>query len=280
MCGIAGFLLPEAAPTAETLRAQVMAMTDAIAHRGPDDAGVWTDPAAGVALGHRRLSILDLSAAGHQPMIGADGRFVLSFNGEIYNFQELRQELETLGHGFRGHSDTEVLLAAIRQWEVAETLRRCNGMLAIALWDAERRTLTLARDRLGKKPVYYGCFAGTWLFGSELKALLAHPAFRGTVDRDALATYLRFVYLPAPWCIFDGVRKLPPASLVELRAGMTAAEAEPVAYWSARQAAERGGRQPFAGSLEDATDQLAALLGDAVGKRMIADVSLGALLSG
>lgn len=280
MCGIAGFLLPKPTEPAETLGAVTTAMTDAIAHRGPDDSGAWVDPLAGIALGHRRLSILDLSAAGHQPMIGADSRLVLSFNGEIYNFQELRSQLQGLGHGFRGHSDTEVLLAGIRQWGVEETLKRCNGMLAFALWDAEQRTLTLARDRLGKKPLYYGCFAGTWMFASELKALVAHPAFRREIDRDALATYLRFVYLPAPFCIFQGVRKLPPASFVVLRAGMTAAEARPVPYWSAREAAERGGRRPFTGSLEEATDELALLLTDAVDKRMIADVSLGALLSG
>lgn len=280
MCGIAGFLLPEATVTAEALATSATAMTDAIAHRGPDDAGIWTDAAAGVALGHRRLSILDLSAAGHQPMLSDDGRFVLSFNGEVYNFQELRSELDAVGHRFRGHSDTEVLLAAIRQWGVEATLRRCNGMLAFALWDAERRTLTLARDRLGKKPVYYGCFAGTWLFGSELKALMAHPAFRAEVDRDALATYLQFVYLPAPWCIFTGVRKLPPASFVVLRAGMGGSEAEPVAYWSARQAAEEGARNRFTSTFDEATGRLGALLADAVEKRMIADVSLGALLSG
>lgn len=280
MCGIAGFLLPDATASAETLRAVTVAMTDAIAHRGPDDSGVWTDPAAGIALGHRRLSIVDLSAAGHQPMVGADGRFVLSFNGEIYNFGELRDELEALGHGFRGHSDTEVLLAAVRQWGLPDTLERCNGMLAIALWDQENRTLTLARDRLGKKPLYYGCFGGTWLFGSELKALVAHPAFRREIDRDALATYLRYAYLPAPHCIFRNVRKLPPASLLELTAGTNAAEAQPETYWSAREAAESGARHPFDGNLEEATDQLAILLSDAVGKRMVADVSLGALLSG
>lgn len=280
MCGIAGFLLPQATSTAEALTAVATAMTDAIAHRGPDDAGIWTDAAAGIALGHRRLSILDLSAAGHQPMLSDDGRFVLSFNGEVYNFQELRSELEAIGHRFRGHSDTEVLLAAIRQWDVEATLRRCNGMLAFALWDAEHRTLTLARDRLGKKPVYYGCFAGAWLFGSELKALMAHPAFHAEVDRDALATYLQFVYLPAPWCIFAGVRKLPPASFVVLRAGMPDSGAQPVAYWSARQAAEERARHGFAGTFDDATDELGTLLADAVEKRMIADVSLGALLSG
>jgi asparagine synthase (glutamine-hydrolysing) len=280
MCGIAGFLLPDAAMTAETLCAVAKVMTDAVAHRGPDDAGIWIDAGAGIALGHRRLSIVDLSSAGHQPMASADGRFMLSFNGEIYNFREIRAELEALGHGFRGHSDTEVLLAAVRQWGLRESLRRCNGMLALALWDKECRTLTLARDRLGKKPLYYACFGGTWMFASELKALLAHPAFRREIDRGALATYLRFVYLPAPYCIFNNVRKLPAASLLVLSAGMDAAQAEPEAYWSVPKAAGQGARSRFAGNLEEATDELAALLSDAVGKRMIADVSLGALLSG
>lgn len=280
MCGIAGFLLPDPIATSEALDRMAAAMADAVEHRGPDDAGTWSDAAAGIALGHRRLSILDLSPAGHQPMVSDDGRFVLSFNGEIYNFLELRNALAALGHIFRGHSDTEVLLGAIRQWGLEEALRRCNGMLALALWDAEHRTLTLARDRLGKKPLYYGCFDGTWMFGSELKALKAHPAFRSEVDRDALATYLRFVYLPAPFCIFKHVRKLPPASFLVLRAGTAFAQARPAAYWSARKAAEAGARRPFTGSLEEATTELAALLVDAVGKRMIADVSLGALLSG
>jgi asparagine synthase (glutamine-hydrolysing) len=226
------------------------------------------------------LSILDLSAAGHQPMVSEDGRLVISFNGEIYNFLELRGELETRGHHFRGHSDTEVLLAAILQWGVEETLKRANGMLAFAVWDREERTLTLARDRLGKKPLYYGWFGETLVFGSELKALMRHPQFSAGVDRDALALFIRYAWLPSPWCIFEGVRKLPPASFVTVNAGMRSGEALPVAYWSARAAAEAGRREPFAGSLEDATDALESLLKDAVGKRMIADVSLGALLSG
>lgn len=255
-------------------------MTDAIAHRGPDDSGAWIDAEAGVALGQRRLSILDLSAAGHQPMLSEDGRLVITFNGEIYNFQDLRRELEGLGHRFRGHSDTEVLLAAILEWGVDETLKRANGMLAFAVWDRKERTLTLARDRMGKKPLYYGWFGNTLLFGSELKALMAHPEFSAGVDRDALALFIRYAWLPSPWSIFEGVRKLPPASYLTLRAGTHPSEATPVVYWSARAAAEAGRRQPFAGSLEEATDDLETLLADAVKKRMIADVSLGALLSG
>jgi len=280
VCGIAGFLTAAGAGPEEGLRATAKAMADAIAHRGPDDSGAWADGAAGIALSHRRLSILDLSAAGHQPMLSADGRLVISFNGEIYNFLELRQDLEARGHRFRGHSDTEILLAAVLEWGVEETLKRCNGMLAFAVWDRKERTLTLARDRLGKKPLYYGWFGDTLLFGSELKALMCHPRFSAAVDRDALALFIRYAWLPSPFCIFEGVRKLPPASFVTVHAGTRPEEAVPVSYWSARTAAEAGRRQPFAGSLEDAGDALESLLADAVGKRMIADVSLGALLSG
>jgi len=280
VCGIAGILGADGKASSDALRDAVTAMTDAIAHRGPDDSGAWVDAPAGVALGQRRLSIIDLSAAGHQPMLSADGRFVLIFNGEIYNFQELRAELEARGHPFRGHSDTEVLLAGICEWGVEETLRRSNGMLAIALWDRQARTLTLARDRLGKKPLYYGWFGGTLLFGSEMKALMAHPRFEGEIDRDALALFVQYSWLPSPYSIFRRVRKLPPAGLLVVGAGTAAEDAQPTVYWSAREAAERGRRQPFAGSLAEATDALEDLLRDAVSRRMIADVDLGAMLSG
>jgi asparagine synthase (glutamine-hydrolysing) len=280
MCGIAGFLTHDAARSEDAMRASVRAMSDAIAHRGPDDSGTWVNGEAGVALGHRRLSILDLSAAGHQPMASLDGRFVISFNGEIYNFLELRGDLENRGHEFRGHSDTEVLLAGFSEWGVDETLKRSNGMLAIAVWDAHTRTLTLARDRLGKKPLYYGWFGDTLLFGSELKALFRHPRFEWEIDRDALGQFIRYSWLPSPYSILRRVRKLPPASYLSIRAGENAAEATPVAYWSARVAAERGRERVFDGSMDEATDALEDLLRDAVRGRMIADVSLGALLSG
>lgn len=262
------------------MRDACRAMADAIAHRGPDDSGIWVNAESGVALGHRRLSILDLSAAGHQPMASASGRFVMSFNGEIYNFAGLRAELEAKGATFRSHCDTEVLVEAVAAWGVEKTLKRSNGMLAFAVWDREARTLTLARDRMGKKPLYYGWFGRTLLFGSELKALMAHPRFDGEIDRDALAQFIRYSWLPHPYSIFRQVRKLPPASFVTLRADMAPADAAPVVYWSARAAAERGRATPFQGSLDEATDALEALLRDATRKRMIADVSLGALLSG
>lgn len=280
MCGIAGLLSARADTQAEVLERSVRAMADTLAHRGPDDAGTWVDAEAGVALGHRRLAILDLSPAGHQPMVSEDGRLVLSYNGEVYNFRELRAELEGGGHKFRGSGDTEVLLAAIGAWGLETALQRAWGMFAFALWDRARRVLWLARDRAGKKPLYYGSAGGRLLFGSELKALAAHPDFAAGIDRDALGLYLRYGWVPGPHSIYRGVRKLPAGSFVALAPGQAADAVSPRPYWSAREVAERGAREPFAGSLEEAVEALDALLGDAVGRRMISDVSLGALLSG
>lgn len=278
MCGIAGAWQPGA--DTEVLAAQARAMAAAIAHRGPDDAGVWVDAEAGLALGHRRLAILDLSAAGHQPMLSACGRWVIAFNGEIYNHQELRAQLQAAGAApnWRGHSDTETLLAAIAHWGLEQTLRRCTGMFALALWDRERRVLALARDRLGEKPLYYGWQGGAFLFGSELKALRAHPAFVGGIDRGALALLLRYNYVPAPYSIHPGIRKLPPGTWLELDAGTR--DPAPRAYWSLREVAERGMAAPFEGSDAEAVDALAATLGGAVAGQRVADVPLGALLSG
>ncbi len=276
MCGIAGFwdLGPATADAPPVLRR----MTDAIRHRGPDDEGHWFDTAAGVALGHRRLSILDLSPEGHQPMVSADGRWVLVYNGEIYNWQALRTE-ET-GHGarWRGHSDTEVFLAAIARLGVVEATRRCHGMFAYALWDRAERRLHLGRDALGEKPLYFGVAGGTLLFGSELKALRAHPAFRGTVDRGALTLLLRYGYIPAPHAIYDGIRKVAPGTIVSFRAGGVVPEV--TTYWSLLEAAERGRAAPFRGSREEALAELATLLRGVVGREMVADVPLGAFLSG
>ena len=187
MCGLAGLIRPTPDTGADRLSALARAMGDAMLHRGPDDSGIWVDEQAGVALAHRRLSILDLSPLGHQPMASADHRYVIAYNGEIYNFAELREVLVARGHGFRGHSDTEVLLAAVVEWGVEEAIARCNGMFAIALWDRQERCLWLARDRVGKKPLYYGWAGDTFVFGSELKALWQHPAFDNAIDPDALA---------------------------------------------------------------------------------------------
>jgi asparagine synthase (glutamine-hydrolysing) len=276
VCGIAGFW-DAGSPGPEGHEAVAGRMADAIASRGPDDRGTWADPAAGIALGHRRLSILDLSPCGHQPMEGPGGRWWVAFNGEIFNFGALRRELEGR-YSFRGHSDTEVLLAAVDAWGVQGAVGRFVGMFAFALWDRERRELHLVRDRLGIKPLFYGRMGGALLWGSELKALKAHPKFRGSVDRGALALLLRHNCIPAPYSIWQGVRKLPPGTVLTLRGPDD--EAEPRAYWSAREVAERGMAAPFAGTEAEAADALEALLRDAVGLRMIADVPLGAFLSG
>src|SRR5881394_592495 len=216
MCGIAGFFdFARRTPAAE-LESSAVRMADALRHRGPDDSGVWVDAEAGIALSHRRLAIIDLSAEGHQPMFSADGRFVIAFNGEIYNFAVLRGELESLGHAFRGHSDTEIMLAAIAQWGLEDAIRRFVGMFAFALWDRAERVLCLARDRLGEKPLYCGWVNDLFLFASELKPLRAHPRWRGEVDRDALALFMRHNYIPAPHSIYRGICKLMPGTVLSL----------------------------------------------------------------
>lgn len=278
MCGIAGFLVAKGLPEGATGLAARMA--NSLAHRGPDDSGVWLDGAAGVALAHRRLSILDLSPAGRQPMISACGRYEMVFNGEIYNHLQLRRELEQGGAGvaWRGHSDTETLLAAMAAWGVEAALHKSVGMFALALWDRRYRILTLARDRLGEKPLYYGWQGDTFLFGSELKALKTHPAFEGEIDRGALSLFFRHNYIPSPWTIYRGIRKLLPGATLVVR--KETAEAMPVPYWSAREMALAGQRAPFSGSEKDAAAELERLLGEAVAGQRIADVPLGAFLSG
>ena len=277
MCGFAGFLGGVVSGGAE---ASLHAMGGALAHRGPDDGGTWWDAAAGIGLAHRRLSILDLSPAGHQPMVSPCGRFIVAYNGEIYNHTDLRAALEAVGAGFdwRGHSDTETLLAAVRHWGVEGALQRLNGMFAFALWDAAERTLFLARDRMGEKPLYYGRSGETFLFGSELKALARHPGWQGEIDRDALALYMRHNYVPAPRSIYRGIHKLPPAHYLVVRDGGRAVDAQQC-YWNLPALAEAGVRSA-AGTSEALADELDALLRDAVARRMMADVSLGAFLSG
>lgn len=276
MCGFTGLLDPSA--TQDSLSACATAMAAAIIHRGPDDGGVWLDPSVGLALAHRRLSILDLSPLGHQPMASASGRFVIAYNGEVYNFGDLRTELTAHGVAFRGHSDTEVLLAAIEAWGIEQTCRRANGMFAFALWDRESRTLTLGRDRFGQKPLYYGTVGGRFLFGSELKALTAHPGFDGRLDHDSLTLFLRHGYVPAPRSIWRGIAKLTPGCLLQV--GADGSFTAPHPYWSALDAARLGLSTPFDGDAADAADALETLLDDAVGKCMVADVPLGAFLSG
>ena len=278
MCGIVGLLQPHA--LGGDARAVLRSMTYRLHHRGPDDSDVWLDERAGLGLGHRRLSILDLSPAGHQPMTSADGRYVMVFNGEMYNFDALRRELESLRHAFRGHSDTEVFLAAISQWGLEEAVRRFNGMFAFALWDRQTRTLFLGRDRLGEKPLYYGWAGTTFLCASELKALRAYPAFKAEINRDALALLLRYDYVPAPHSIYRGVYKLPAGTLLTVKPEDIGREPSPVPYWSLQDVVERGAADPFLGTDDDAVAQLDELLRDAVKLRMVADVPLGAFLSG
>lgn len=279
MCGVVGFWSPGGSP--QEMLETVGRMAAAAPHRGPDDQGEWVDAGAGIALGHRRLSILDLSPGGHQPMASRGGRYVAVFNGEVYNFRALRRELEAGPHGasFRGHSDTEVILAAVEAWGLEAAVRRFVGMFVIALWDRRECVLHLVRDRLGIKPLYYGWCGDTLLFGSELKMLRPHPRFEGRVDRDALTLLLRHNCIPAPYSIFQGIRKLTPGTVLSVRSPRDR-DAEPVAFWSAREVAEQGMRSPFTGSDAEATDELDSLLRDAVRLRMEADVPLGAFLSG
>lgn len=278
MCGFAGILTGSGMTDGE-LAEHACRMTAPIAHRGPDDEGVWVDEGVGVALGFRRLAVIDLSPDGHQPMWSASRRFVVVFNGEVYNFPELRHELEQHGHAFRGRSDTEVILAAFEQWGIREAVRRFMGMFAIAVWDTHRRELSLVRDRLGKKPLYVYRESGLVTFGSELKALVAGPSFDRTIDPDALASYLRYLYVPAPQSIFRHVIKLPAAHILTVRDPKSPLPmAEP--YWSLRDVARAGLSNPFTGSDHEAIDELDDLLGQAVSRRLHADVPLGALLSG
>ena len=278
MCGFAGVLSAAGLGRDELLNS-ARRMSAPIAHRGPDDCGVWADETAGIAFGFRRLAILDLSPQGHQPMRSPSGRFVTTFNGEIYNFKDLRRELEPHGYRFRGHSDTEVALAAFECWGVEDAVRRFVGMFAIAVWDAERRELSLLRDRLGKKPLYVYREPGLITFGSELKALLCGPSFDRTIDRAALASYLRYLYVPAPKSIFRHASKLLPAHILTIS---NPAEPLPASrpYWSLREVALAGLAHPIEGSDGETTDTLDGLLSDAVRCRMHADVPLGALLSG
>jgi len=277
MCGIAGFLNTRAAAFPADAARISAAMNRSLQHRGPDDDGIWTDAEAGVSLIHRRLSIVDLSPAGHQPMVSADGRFVITYNGEIYNFPDLRKDLESRGVNFRGESDTEVMLESIARLGLDATLPRLIGMFAMALWDRRERTLTLIRDRLGIKPLYWAKFGELFLFGSELKALRAHPGWTPRIDRSAVASFMRHNYIPAPHTIYQGVHKLEPGTMLTLPWG---GEPKIERYWDARAVAREGVRDPLGGSDSELLEQLETLLQDAVRRRMIADVPLGAFLSG
>jgi asparagine synthase (glutamine-hydrolysing) len=273
MCGLTGFVAGAATP--EEMLATLRGMATCLVHRGPDDSGEWIDAGAGAAIGFRRLAIIDLSPAGHQPMLSHSGRYVVTLNGEIYNFEELRRELRA---EWRGHSDTEVMAAAFDAWGVEKAVSRFNGMFAIAVWDREARRLHLVRDRMGVKPVYYGFSGDAFLYGSELKALRHYPGFAPRIDERAVHLFLRFMYVPAPLTIYEGIAKLMPGTMLTFDAATRTTRT--ATYWSARDAAAHGAANRFRGPEEEASRQLEALLRDAVRIRMVADVPLGVFLSG
>jgi len=282
MCGIAGFWNCSTRTSQAELAETARRMASTLRHRGPDDGGVWADARSGVALGHRRLAILDLSQEGHQPMRSADGRYVLVLNGEIYNVEGLRRELRQTGHAFRGHSDTEVMLAGFCEWGLASALERFVGMFAFALWDGVERVLLLGRDRVGEKPLYYGWAGETFLFGSELKALRAHPGWEATVSRSALAMLVQHGYIPAPHCIYENCFKLMPGCMLSLNQEQLSRRhlSQPKHYWSFAATALAGVRSPFQGRPAEAQQRLLELLRQAVAQQMVADVPVGAFLSG
>ncbi|APO51413.1 asparagine synthase (glutamine-hydrolyzing) [Bradyrhizobium diazoefficiens] len=276
MCGISG-IWERNGCRLQDLKRRASAMTQTLSHRGPDDSGVWLSEQASIAFGQRRLAIIDLSPMGHQPMVSASGQYAITFNGEIYNFRELRAELERCGVRFRGNSDTEVIVEGFAQWGVKSTIARLNGMFAIAAWDAGERQLFLARDRMGEKPLYWTIFDGLVLFGSELKALRAHPGWKPSLNRGAIAAFLQHSYVPSPFTIYEDVYKLPPAGFVKIA---SAGGPEVGAYWDLAGVVSQGQSNPLQADEEGLVDELEALLHDAVSRRMIADVPLGAFLSG
>jgi asparagine synthase (glutamine-hydrolysing) len=292
MCGLAGFYDP--VRSEEEAKSVLTKMGSQLGHRGPDDQGIWFDPATGVGLAHRRLAVIDLSARGHQPMCSASGRYVIVFNGEIYNYRELRTLLEGRGISWQGYSDTEVFLAAVEVWGVYAALQRCVGMFALTLWDRKTRVFYLARDRLGEKPLYYGWMNRVFLFGSELKALRVHPAWQGEIDREALTLFMRHNYIPTPYSIYQGIYKLSPGCVLALNwealrqskplqpfpAKEKLGQIAPVAYWSLWEVAEKGRKFPFISSEVAAINELESRLREVIDATLVADVPVGAFLSG
>lgn len=279
MCGIAGVMRAGPLPGTDPER-DLPAMIAALAHRGPDDAGIWSDAEAGIALGHRRLAIIDLSPLGHQPMTSASGRYVIAFNGEIYNYLDLRRELVARGEAFRGTSDTEVLLAGIEAWGVAAAIERAQGMFALALWDRHERELFLIRDRFGEKPLYYGICNGVLLFGSELKALHEHASWDDEIDRDALGLFMQHDYIPAPYSIFKRVRKVNTGAILVVRPIHHALHIEERRYWRPEALFDAAADRTERRSPEEYVDLIETRLSAAVRRQMAADVPLGTLLSG
>lgn len=281
MCGIAGLFDPERETDPDGLARQMGAMAEVLTHRGPDAEGYWSDPECGLAFGHRRLAVVGLGPDGSQPMVSPDRRWVLNYNGELYNHADLRRRLAGEGMAFRGGSDTEVLVAAVQAWGLDRALEASEGMFALALWDRQRRELHLVRDRFGEKPLYYGWVGNRLAFASELKSLALLPQFDATIDRDAVALYLRHNCIPAPRTIYRGVAKLLPGQVAtadsESRPGALLGVRS---YWSARRAVEEARRRPLDAPPSVLADQLESVLSDSVAARMVADVPVGAFLSG
>jgi asparagine synthase (glutamine-hydrolysing) len=285
MCGLTGFLGGPLSRDRDDSEALLSRMSDAILHRGPDGGGVWSDPGCAIGLAHRRLAIVDLSAAGAQPMSSPSGRFVIAFNGEIYNHLRIREDIErerSMTAPWRGTSDTETFLSGVEAWGLTGMLERSIGMFALAIWDRKERVLHLARDRIGEKPLYYGRLKGgpdsSFVFGSEISALRRHPAFQADVDRNALASYLRHNYVGGEASIYKGIRKLPPGSMLSV--SLENPEPVLVRWWSGVETVMRGASKRFPGTPAEAVDSLESLLKDAIGQQMVADVPLGAFLSG
>ncbi|MEW5755879.1 MAG: asparagine synthase (glutamine-hydrolyzing) [Pseudomonadota bacterium] len=279
MCGIAGFVYGRRCEP-KAWEGILCAMIQQIPHRGPDSEGIWYDAHTGIGLAHRRLAVIDLSPEGHQPMASNSGRFVIVFNGEIYNYRQLMQELIARGHSFHGHSDTEVILAAVEEWGLKAAVSRFIGMFAFALWDAQEQCLHLVRDRMGEKPLYYGKVGEAFVFGSELKALQAHPQWQGSIDNVALEIFLKSGYIPAPYSIFKGIHKLTPGVIATVVAMQSAASIREETYWSIEQAVATGLSEPIQGTEQEMVSGLENLLLGAIGQQMIADVPFGAFLSG
>lgn len=279
MCGIAGFIDSTCTSGREDLILHASHMSDQIVHRGPDNGGIWIDEVNGVALAHRRLAIVDLSETGYQPMHSPSERYAITYNGEIYNFLGIKNTLEGKGHQFIGTSDTEVLLHAIEEWGLSQTLQKINGMFAFALWDKKDRTLTLARDRMGKKPLYYGWIGNAFVFASELKAIKAYPGFSAEIDRNVLSLYLRHNYVPSPWCIYKGVSKLPQSSYITIDAS-SQKEIHREKYWDILRVAQEGNSNTQVLSFDEALAKFEVIFDKAVVERMISDVPLGCFLSG
>ena len=278
MCGIVGFWDVERNSKREALNQHIQTMRTKLQHRGPDSGGDWSLPEDGIALGHQRLAIIDLSPLGAQPMASTSGRYHLTFNGEIYNYRTLKEQLYQQGCTFRSESDTEVLLSAIEEWGVEKTLQELVGMFAFGLWDRSEKKLILARDRFGEKPLYYGWCRNTFLFGSELKSIKCHPHWQSSVNQGALSLFLRHNYIPAPYSIYNNIYKLLPGSYLEI--SDIDRHPTPKQYWSAHIADKNGLNTPFQGDLQEATKQLEYLLLNSIADQMISDVPLGAFLSG